>query len=45
MRVRSLAFRDGDVIPSRYTHLGEEFSPPLTIDRVSGEARSLALMV
>jgi Raf kinase inhibitor-like YbhB/YbcL family protein len=45
LAVRSAAFADYGVIPSRFTCEGENVNPPLEIGEVPEEARSLALIV
>jgi Raf kinase inhibitor-like YbhB/YbcL family protein len=45
MHLRSPAFRDGDDIPSKFTHDGADVSPPLEWDDVPEAAKSLALVV
>lgn len=42
---RSPAFADGGRISSRYTCDGQDISPPLTWNRVPGEAQSLAIVM
>ena len=42
--VTSPAFEDGGMIPKKYTCDGEDIAPPLHIDGVPGEARSLVLI-
>jgi Raf kinase inhibitor-like YbhB/YbcL family protein len=44
LAVRSPAFSDMGMIPSKYTCEGENVSPPLEIGQVPMEARSLALI-
>lgn len=43
--VTSSAFADRAPIPTRYTCDGQDLSPPLTVDRLSAEAASVALVV
>jgi len=45
IRVNSPAFKHEDFIPARYTCEGEDISPPLELDDVPAEARSLVLIV
>jgi len=45
MRLTSPAFADGQTIPEKYTCDGENLSPPLVIENVPAEAKSLALVV
>jgi Raf kinase inhibitor-like YbhB/YbcL family protein len=45
MRLTSSAFKDGGIIPSRYTCEGANISPPLTISDVPAHAKSLVLIV
>lgn len=45
MHLRSPAFKDGDEIPRKYTHDGDDVSPPLEWDDVPESAKSLALVV
>lgn len=44
-KLTSPAFEDGTLIPARYTCDGEDLSPPLHIEGIPNEARSLALVV
>ena len=41
----SPAFRHGEMIPSRYTCDGEDINPPLEIEDIPPDTRSLALIV
>lgn len=41
----SSAFKEGAVIPRKYTCDGSDFSPPLNWDNVPAQAKSLALIV
>ncbi len=43
--VQSEAFKDGGFIPEKYTADGENISPPLTIENVPENAKSLVLIV
>jgi Raf kinase inhibitor-like YbhB/YbcL family protein len=45
LAVTSKAFKDKKVIPRKYTCEGEDKNPPLDIDGIPEEARSLALIV
>jgi Raf kinase inhibitor-like YbhB/YbcL family protein len=45
MKLTSPAFGHNQMIPSRYTHDGEDISPPLVIREVPWDAKSLALVV
>jgi Raf kinase inhibitor-like YbhB/YbcL family protein len=45
MHLRSPAFSDGSEIPQKFTHDGQDVSPPLEWDDVPSAAKSLALVV
>jgi Raf kinase inhibitor-like YbhB/YbcL family protein len=45
MELRSPAFEDNELIPSRYTCDGEDINPPLEISGVPKETKSLALIM
>jgi Raf kinase inhibitor-like YbhB/YbcL family protein len=45
LEVSSRAFKPGDMIPSRYTCEGMDINPPLDIQGIPNEARSLVLIV
>jgi Raf kinase inhibitor-like YbhB/YbcL family protein len=45
MKITSPAFKDGDMIPKKYTCEGEDVCPPLEISDVPRGAQSLTLMV
>jgi Raf kinase inhibitor-like YbhB/YbcL family protein len=45
MKITSSAFRNGEVIPVKYTCDGEDVSPPLEFDDIPEKARSLALIM
>lgn len=45
MRISSPAFRDGEFIPRQYSRNGEDKSPPLRIEGVPPDARSLVLIL
>ena len=45
MRITSSAFRDEERIPGQYTRDGEDKSPPLRIEDVPVNARSLLLIM
>lgn len=45
LKLTTEAFTEGGSIPSRFTCQGRETSPPLAIEGVPGEAKSLALIV
>ena len=45
LSLTSPAFRDGEVIPSRYTCDGENINPPLTISGVPDGTQSLVLVM
>ncbi|HQR57491.1 MAG TPA: YbhB/YbcL family Raf kinase inhibitor-like protein, partial [Burkholderiaceae bacterium] len=45
MKLTSSAFEDHGSIPRKYTCEGADVSPPLTIEGVPANARSLALIV
>ncbi len=44
IKVTSTAFKEGGVIPAKYTCKGENISPPLKFESVPEEAKSLALI-
>ncbi len=44
MKLTSLAFAEGNIIPSRYTCDGQEISPPLSWSDVPARAKALALI-
>lgn len=44
MKLKSSAFQEKGIIPSRYTHEGKEVSPPLEILNVPEKAKSLVLI-
>ena len=44
LTLTSSAFQAGGKIPSKYTCEGEDISPPLAIDGVPADAKSLALI-
>jgi Raf kinase inhibitor-like YbhB/YbcL family protein len=43
--VSSLAFEDGGNIPSKYTCEGEDINPPLEVDNLPEETKTLAIIV
>ena len=43
--VKCSAFEEGKYIPSKYTCDGEDVNPPLSIDQIPENAKSLALVV
>jgi Raf kinase inhibitor-like YbhB/YbcL family protein len=43
--ITSPAFKNEGLIPEKYTCDGEEINPPLKIERIPGEAKSLAIIV
>ncbi len=45
LRVTCPAFNDGDLIPGKYTCDGENINPPLTIDDIPEDTRSLAIIM
>lgn len=45
LTLASMAFSDGERIPEKYGHDAANVNPPLTIDGVPEDARSLALIV
>jgi Raf kinase inhibitor-like YbhB/YbcL family protein len=45
MRIKSTAFQHGEFIPRQYSRFGEDQSPPLTIEDVPVNARSLVLIM
>jgi hypothetical protein len=45
MKLTSSAFEQGKAIPKKYTCDGEDINPPLKIENVPEEAKSLALIV
>lgn len=45
MEISSAAFRDGEIIPVKYTCDGENISPPMDIKDIPEEAKCLALIV
>jgi len=45
MKLTSRAFKEGEKIPSKYTCDGQEVSPPLSIEGVPVQAKSLALIM
>ena len=45
MKLTSSAFKDNGMIPSKYTCKGENLSPPLEINDVPSNAKSLVLIV
>jgi Raf kinase inhibitor-like YbhB/YbcL family protein len=45
LTIKSPAFADNGYIPARFTCDGSDINPPLEIDRVPPEAKSLALIV
>lgn len=45
LEVSSSTFKSGDMIPSRYTCEGMDINPPLDIQGIPNEARSLVLIV
>jgi phosphatidylethanolamine-binding protein (PEBP) family uncharacterized protein len=45
MRISSPAFRNGEHIPRQYSRDGEDKSPPLRIEDVPADARTLVLIV
>jgi len=45
LQIHSPAFSDGGGIPSKYTCEGDDISPPLELQGIPGEARSLVLIM
>ncbi len=45
MQIKSLAFKDGEYIPSKYTCDGEDINPPLEITDIPQNAKTLALIL
>jgi Raf kinase inhibitor-like YbhB/YbcL family protein len=45
MKLTSVAFKDGEKIPSKYTCEGENINPPLEISGVPSHAKSLVLIM
>ena len=45
MRITSTAFRNGGHIPHQYSHYGQDKTPPLHIEDVPADARSLLLIM
>lgn len=45
MIIKSSAFKNGGKLPKKYTCDGENISPPLNIENVSPETKSLALIM
>lgn len=41
----SSVFEDGGFIPSKYTCEGQDISPPLKLEGISGDAKSIAIIV
>ena len=44
MEITSTAFKEGEMIPGKYTCDGEDISPPLTLTGIPDGAKSLALI-
>jgi hypothetical protein len=44
MKITSPAFKEGAMIPARYTADGQDISPPLKIEGVPAEAKSIAMI-
>ena len=45
MKITSKAFKHQEMIPKKYTCQGEDINPPLSIQDVPKEAKSLVLIV
>jgi len=45
LRITSLAFQNNGVIPAKYTCDGDDLNPPLNIEGIPREAKSLVLIV
>ncbi len=44
LSVASTAFKEGEMVPAKYTCDGEELSPPLTFDAVPPDAKSIVVI-
>ncbi len=45
MKIESSAFKEGEMIPAKYTCDGEGINPPLSFSEIPAEAKSLALIM
>ena len=45
LKITSTAFKEGEAIPSKYTCDGEEINPPLKVDDIPANAKTLAVIV
>ncbi|HKB45047.1 MAG TPA: YbhB/YbcL family Raf kinase inhibitor-like protein [Chitinophagaceae bacterium] len=45
LKVASSVFDENDFIPAKYSCEGEDVNPPLTIENIPGEAKTLAIIV
>lgn len=45
MKIKSEAFENNAIIPSKYTCEGQDVTPPLSFEGIPGGARSLAIIV
>jgi Raf kinase inhibitor-like YbhB/YbcL family protein len=45
LAVSSPAFKNGELIPKKYTHNGKNINPTLNVENVPSQTRSLALIV
>lgn len=45
LTVTSTAFQDGDMIPQKFTRDGTDVSPPLTIENISPEGETIAVIM
>jgi Raf kinase inhibitor-like YbhB/YbcL family protein len=45
LKVTSKAFGNGDSIPVMYTGIGEDVSPPLKLDKIAAEAKTIAIIM
>jgi Raf kinase inhibitor-like YbhB/YbcL family protein len=45
IKIKSPVFKNGGMIPAKYTCKGEDFNPPLLIENTPDQAKSLVLVV
>ena len=45
LKVTSTAFKDGDMMPAKFTKDGKDISPPLAIENISPEGESIAVIM
>jgi len=45
LNITSSAFKDGDMIPRKYTADGQDISPPLTINNILSDGESIAVIM